>query len=93
MYVWLHYGMLRNGNQLALLGLRRSAVSAMAETGARWGKVDHESAALAIGVTIPLALVLTVSVLFLGWLNAPRQRHDAAPIMHTRPTDGRQAVS
>ena len=60
----------------------------MAATGPpRWGKVDQESAALAIGVTIPLALILTVTVLFLGWLNAPRLR-DAAPIIHTRPTEG-----
>ena len=56
----------------------------------RWGKVDPAAASTAIGVAVPLAVVLTAVVLFLGWLYAPGTRGEvihgrANPIWRTRP--------
>ena len=36
-----------------------------------WGHVDGESAALALGITIPLAILVSVAILAVGMLMAP----------------------
>ena len=56
----------------------------------RYGNVDPAAASTAIGVAVPLAVLLTAAVLFLGWLYAPGTRGEvirgrAAPIWRTRP--------
>ena len=61
---------------------------------AKWGKVDPSAAATSLGVTIPLALLFSAFVLFLGWFNRPDSRTEiierstAAPIFSSRPTTG-----
>ena len=41
---------------------------------ARWGKVDPDAAVVSLGVTIPLAIICSAFVLFMGWLKAPNER-------------------
>ena len=66
-----------------------------ASDGPRWGKVDPHSAGLALGITIPVAVILGALVLFLGWMNAPGDRKEvlgrgnAAPIWNSRPATAR----
>ena len=60
----------------------------------RWGKVDPSAAATALGVSITFAVLLTISVLVVGWLYAPGERKEivgglrgaAAPIWNSRPS-------
>ncbi len=40
----------------------------------RWGKVDGPSAAVALGITIPLALIFTCLVLWMGWFFSENNR-------------------
>ena len=56
----------------------------------RWGQVDPDSAAVALGVTIPLSLLVAFAIMLIGWLNAPGDRKEivsghAAPIWNSRP--------
>ena len=52
---------------------------------ARFGKVDPASAAVSLGITIPLALIFSAGVLFLGWLYAPGQRAEITSTPFGRP--------
>ena len=56
----------------------------------RWGKVDQDSAGIALGVCVPLAIFFSAAMLILGWLYAPGERKEvmlrgqAAPLFKTR---------
>ena len=40
----------------------------------RWGRVDDDTAARSLAITLPLAVIFSVLVLFTGWLYAPKDR-------------------
>ena len=60
-------------------------------TGPRWGISDPHSTRVALGITIPLAIVACFTIMFIGWLNAPGERKEfsfrgtARPLWNSRP--------
>ena len=56
----------------------------------QWGRVDPHAAAVALGATIPLAILFTACVLFMGWFSSPGDRKEvivgnAATVWQSRP--------
>ena len=41
----------------------------------RWGETDPQAASIALGVTIPLAIIVAAAILWLGKHHAPSRAH------------------
>ena len=79
----------------ALAAARAGPAAAMADTVApRWGKSDPNTAASSIAITVPLAIILSVVVLCMGWWFAPSEVNGRKTIgrMRTKPVFHTQAV-